>query len=99
MKRVLILTIILPFMVITTQAQFQKVQKNNPPLQKTGPKLTGTILQPVPGSNTNPVKVINVGGGRTITVALKRNPNTGSEPAFNKENKANLPEEKSTGTT
>lgn len=48
---------------------------------------------------TMPTKTINIGNGRTITVTLKKNVNTGSEPAFNKIQKASLPEEKTPAVT
>jgi hypothetical protein len=104
MNKAFILTIMLPLIAITTQAQFGQIQRREIPVQKrqptvvNGPKVIGTVIQPAAG-NTTPVKVINVGNGRTITVAQMKSANTGSEPAFNKENKATLPEERSTGTT
>jgi hypothetical protein len=103
MKKAFILFLLVPLMVITAQGQFRQVQQKEAPVKTrptvvNGPTVIGTVIQPS-STNTNPVKVINVGGGNAITVKLNRNANTGSEPAFNKVNKATLPEEKSNGTT
>lgn len=75
-----------------TQAQFQRVRGTvvKQPVQ--------TISKPtlVPGAAT---KIINVGGGRKITVTLNKNVNTGSEPVFDKVKKADLPQERGSGMT
>ena len=77
-------------------AQFQKLQKTAMPVSR---PIMVKEFKVVPGTMVTPTKLINVGGGKSILVTLRANPNTGSEPAFNKVIKANLPQEQSTGST
>src|SRR5688572_4660539 len=100
MKKILFTLAVICFFTNLTSAQFQKVQKTSRPVTKTTPIMVNQQqLKSFPAGNGVPTKSINVGGGQSILVTLKTNPNTGSEPAFNKVNKASLPNEQSTGST
>lgn len=94
------------FCAISTAAVAQPTRTPNQPLKaidarerlKTMPVLIkGTTTVPATGSvySSTISKRINIGNGSSVNVRLVRNVNTGGEPAFNKENKASLPDEKS----
>lgn len=98
------------FCVLSTVAVAQPTRKIDPSLKtidakerlKTMPVLIkGTTTTTAPASvySTTISKRINIGNGSAVNVRLVRNVNTGGEPAFNKENKANLPDEKSSSMT
>ncbi len=102
MKKIILVSIALCCTVNVLQAQFQKITKPAPasvPVLQTAPPITKTAVPKPIISNASPVKIINVGNGKTITVTLKKNANTGSEPAFNKVNKSATTEEVSSGST
>jgi hypothetical protein len=109
MKTLVTLVIILPLMVTATQAQIQRTKAS------TTKEVQQVVIDPAPATTTTvktrprviyapmlpvePVKTVNIGNGKSITVTLKKNVNTGSEPAFNKINNASLPDENSAGST
>lgn len=100
------------FCVLSTVAVAQPTRKIDPSLKtidakerlKTMPVLikgttTTTTTAPASVYSATISKRINIGNGSAVNVRLVRNVNTGGEPAFNKENKANLPDEKSSSMT
>jgi hypothetical protein len=66
---------------------------------RTIPVLKNIPIAAGPVYSANISKRINIGNGNSVNVQLMRNVNTGGEPAFNKENKATLPTEKSGSMT
>ena len=101
MKKNLLAFITFCLIANIVHAQFQKIQKTPVATQvsKPAPIITRTAGIKTIASTAEPVKVINVGNGRTITVTLKKNANTGSEPAFTKQNKSTPVTENTSGAT
>ncbi|MBO9632886.1 MAG: thiol-activated cytolysin family protein [Chitinophagaceae bacterium] len=99
------------FCMLSTVAVAQPTRKTDPTLiktidakdrLKTMPVLIkGTTTTTAPASVYSPTisRRINIGNGSAVNVKLVRNVTTGGEPAFNKENKASLPDEKSSNMT
>jgi len=96
---------------ISVMAQAQPTPTRTLPVRKVESqeikKVNTTKIMPIKTTVGAPAAVysptisrrVNIGNGSGVTVRLMRDVNTGGEPAFNKENKAELPDEKSSSMT
>ena len=98
MQKLLLAIVLICFLGSNSMAQL-RIQKQSLPVKKATPVMVNNTLQVNSAGNSAPTKVINIGGGKSILVSLRTNPNTGSEPAFNKINKQTLPQEQAAGST
>src|SRR6478609_7683410 len=81
MKNAIILITIIPLMVMTTQAQFTKIQKTQtapvkkspPTVVNNTPVLIGTVIQPpATGNFTNPSNTFTMPDGKRVTMTMRQ---------------------------
>ncbi len=99
MKKIIFATALCCLFAIMSQAQLQRVQKTQVGVKTQQPIMVNQQLTIVPGATAQPVKVVNIGNGKTITVTLRKNATTGGQPAFTKQNKTTPVTENTGGVT